>query len=95
MVFNLDTLDEHLHSLCVGILFNSVALGIHLQLFQERLPEKVCTRQSREVIWRYDQYTVAVELNLLLSFSTSKHMSMASRAIVSNFCEEQRTQNHP
>ena len=35
---------SHLHSLCVGILFNSVALGILLQLFRERLSEKVCTR---------------------------------------------------
>ena len=90
---------SHLHSLCVGILFNSVALGILLQLFRERSSGKVCTRQSRQVIWRYDQCTVpdtvAVELTLLLSFSTSKHMSMASRAIFSNFCEEQRTQNHP
>ena len=32
---------------------------------------------------------------LLLSFTTRKHMSMASRAIVSNFFEEQWTQNHP
>ena len=78
---------SHLHSSCVGILFNSVALRIHLQLFRER-SEKACTRQSRKVVRRYDQYTVpdtvAVEL-----------MSMASRAIVSKFCEEQRTQNHP
>ena len=33
---------------------------------------------------------------MLLSFSTRKHMSvMASRAILSNFFEEQCTQNHP
>ena len=39
----------------------------------------------------YEQYavpdTVAVEPTLLLSFSTLKHMSMASRAILSNFFE--------
>ena len=38
---------------------------------------------------------VAVESSMLLSFSTLKHMSMASRAILSNFFEEQWTQNHP
>ena len=41
----------------------------------------------------YDQYavpdTVAVESSMLLSFSTLKHMSMASRVILSNFFEEQ------
>ena len=48
----------------------------------------------------YDRYTVpdtvAVEPTfVLLSFSTRKHMSIASRAILSNFVEEQRTQNDP
>ena len=48
----------------------------------------------------YDQYpvpgSVAVEpIFLLLSFRTCKHMSMASRAILSNFFENQWTQNHP
>ena len=33
--------------------------------------------------------TVAVESSMLLSFSTLKHMSMASRAILSNFFEKQ------
>ena len=46
----------------------------------------------------YDQYTVpdtvAVEPTLLPSFSTPKHTSMASRAILANFFEEQWTQNH-
>ena len=40
----------------------------------------------------YDQYTVpdtvAVEPTFAVSFSTSKHTSMASRAILSNFLEE-------
>ena len=40
----------------------------------------------------YDQYTVpgtvAVEPAFFISFSTHKHMSMASRAILSNFIEE-------
>ena len=60
----------------------------------------MCLRQSRKVIWdMIGQYavpdTVVVESSMLLSFSTLKHMSMASRAILSNFFEEQRTQNHP
>ena len=47
----------------------------------------------------YDQHafpdTVAVESSLLLSFSIRKHTSMASRAFLSNFFEEQWTQNRP
>ena len=47
----------------------------------------------------YDQYTVpdtvAVESYLLLlSFSICKHTSIFSHAILSNFFEEQRTQNY-
>ena len=46
-----------------------------------------------------DQYTVpdtvAVEPTFVASFSTRKHTSMASRAILSDFFEEQLTQNHP
>ena len=34
-------------------------------------------------------------LLLLLSFSTRKHMSVASRTILSNFFEEQCPQSHP
>ena len=34
-------------------------------------------------------------LLLLLSFSIRKHTFMASRTILSNFFEEQRTQNNP
>ena len=36
-----------------------------------------------------DPDTVAVESSILLSFSALKQMSMASRAILSNFFEEQ------
>ena len=47
----------------------------------------------------YDQYTVpdnvAVEPTFLAFLSTRKQTSMASRAIPSNFFEEQATQNHP
>ena len=64
----------------------------------------MCVTISRKVVGKnvhptipkgnmgYDQYavpdTVAVESSMLLSFSTLKHMSMASRAILSNFFEE-------
>ena len=42
----------------------------------------------------YDQYIVPDPV-VLLSFSMRKHTSTASSAILSNFFEEQRTQNHP
>ena len=38
---------------------------------------------------------MTVAVLLLLAFSTRKHMSVASSAILSNFFEEQCTQNHP
>ena len=59
----------------------------------------MCTRQSRKVIWdTINSLFLTLQLSnllLLLSLSTRKHTSMASRAILSNFFEEQRTQNHP
>ena len=39
--------------------------------------------------------TYLLNLLFLLPFSTHKHISMASRAILSIFFEEQWTQNHP
>ena len=46
----------------------------------------------------YDQHTSShcrlSSLLLLHSFSTLKHQSVASRAVLLNFFEEQRTQNH-
>ena len=71
---------------------------LNIQLFQERLSEKMCTRQSRKVIRDMINTlfltTVAVEPSFVASFSTRKHMSVASRAIISNFFEEQCPQNH-
>ena len=54
----------------------------------------MCTRQSRMAIWdminTLFRTTVAVEPTFVVFFfSTSKLMSMASRAILSNFFEEQ------
>ena len=70
-----------------------------IQLFWERLSGKMCTRQSRKVIWdMINTLFLTLQLSnllLLLSFSIRKHTSMASRAILSNFFEEQRTQNNP
>ena len=61
--------------------------------------KKMCTQQSRKVIWdMINTLFLTVSLfNLLslLSFSIRKHTSMASCVILSNFFEEQRTQNHP
>ena len=63
-----------------------------IQLFREKLSEKMCTRQSREVIWdMINTLFLTLELSnllLLLSFRNRKHMSMASCAILANFFEE-------
>ena len=45
-----------------------------LQLFRERLSEKMCMRQSRKVIWDM------IDATLFLSVSTRKHIFMAFRA---------------
>ena len=65
-----------------------------------RLSEKMCTRQSRKVIWDliYTLFLTLQLLNLLLLLSficIRKHSSTASCAILSNFFEELRTQNRP
>ena len=63
-----------------------------IQLYRETLSEKMCTQQSRKVKWDMTS-TLFVTLKLtklllLLSFSTRKHKSMSSRAILSKFFEE-------
>ena len=45
-----------------------------LQLFRERLSEKMCMRQSRKVIWDM------IDATLFLSVGTRKHIFMAFRA---------------
>ena len=70
--------------------YNALALvfskTVCIQLFLERLSEKLCTRQSRKVIWdMIDTLFLTLQLSsllLLLSFSTRKHTPMASLAIV-------------
>ena len=59
---------------------------------------KMCTQQSRKVTWDMINTLFLTlqpsNLLLLLSFRIRKHTSMASRAILSNFFEEHRTQNN-
>ena len=62
--------------------------------FEKGCRKKMCTRQSRKVIvWdTINSLFLTLQLSnllLLLSFSTRKHLSMVSRAILSNFFEEQ------
>ena len=60
---------------------------------------KMYTRQSQEVIWdMINTLSLTRKLSgllLLLFFCTRRHMSMDSPTILSNFFEEQGTQNHP
>ena len=80
------------YSLLVGHSYN-------IQLFWERLSENMCMRQSREVICDMINtlfLTLSLsKLLLLLSFSTCKHMSMASCAILSNFIEKTVSSKSP
>ena len=66
---------------------------IYIQLFRERLSEKLCMRQSQKVIWdMINNLFLTLQLSnllLFLSFSNYKHKSMASRVILANFFEEQ------
>ena len=70
-----------------------------MQLFRGRLSEKLCTRQSRKVIWdMINALSLTLWLSnllLLLFFSTRKHTSMASCAILWNFFGKQWAQTHP
>ena len=70
-----------------------------IQLFRKRLSEKMCTRQSRKEMG-YDQYTVPNDFSCRTYFgcfplAIANITSQTSRAILSNFFEEQCTQNHP
>ena len=67
--------------------------------FEKGCRKKCAREKSRKVIWDMINTlfltTGAVEHTFVTSFSTRKHMSVASRAIFSNLFEEQSTQNHP
>ena len=79
--------DDKTYSLFVGHSYN-------IQLFWEKLLEKMCMQQSREVICDMINtlfLTLSLsKLLLLLSFSACKHTSLASCAILSNFIEKNR-----
>ena len=66
--------------------------------FEKVCRKKMCMRQSRMAIWDMTNTRFLTlwlpNLLLWLSFSTA-NMTMASRAILSNFFEKQLTQNHP
>ena len=70
----------------------------NIKLFRETVVGKNVLATIPKGNMGYAQYTVpdtvAVEPTLL-SLSTSRHTSMASSAILSNFFEKQCTQNHP
>ena len=68
-----------------NVLFVSVNLELHfIQLFRERLSEKMCTRQSRkaisDVVNTLFLTTVAVESSFVAFLSTRGHMSTVFRA---------------
>ena len=70
-----------------------------IQLFRERLSEKMCTRQSRKVMG-YDQYTVPDDCSCRTCFCCIPLALANIRpwpfvTILSNFFEKQRTQNNP
>ena len=64
-------------------IFHSAVWQLYTAI-SRRLSEKMCTRQSRKVIWDMIDIlfltTVAVEPTLFLSVSTRKHIFMAFRA---------------
>ena len=65
----------------------------------EKVVRKKCKRQSRKVIWDMINTlfltTVAVKPTFVAFHNTRKHMSVASRAIISISFGEQGRQNHP
>ena len=70
-----------------------------IQLYRKTLSEKMCTQQSRKVKWDMTRTLFLTlkltKLLLLLSFSTRKHKSMSSRAILSKFFEGQLKKKTP
>ena len=86
---------------CPCIRLPSVVTGVSCSLTKRLRSRLVRLAISRKVVGKnlHDALfltTLAVELTLFLSVSTRKHIFMAFRAnILSNFSEEQRTQNHP
>ena len=68
--------------------------------FEKGCQKKMCTRQSQKVIWdminRLFLTTVAVKPTFVIfPLALANILSVAFRAILSNFFEELCTQNHP
>ena len=81
-------------------LTNKLSCNGHLySYFEKGCRKQKCTRQSRKVIWdMINTLFLTLQLsNLLLLhfFSTRKQTSMTCCTILSNFFEEQGTQNRP
>ena len=72
----------------------------HIQLFRERLSEKMCTRQSRKVMWDMINTLFPDDCSCRTYFrcfplALENTFTWPFVPILSNFFEEQRTQNHP
>ena len=72
---------------------------LHTAISRKFVGKKCARNNPRKVIWDMINTLFLtlwlLNLPLLLSFSIRKHPSIASYVILSNFFEEQRTQNHP
>ena len=68
------------------LLILDAARRTHIQLSRERISEKMCTQQSRKVIW---DMINTMFFTFVAFISNRKHMSVAPRAFLSNFFEEQ------
>ena len=72
----------------------------NIQLFRERLSEKMCTRQSRKVIWDMISTrfltTVAVEPPFVaFLWHSQTHLHSLSYQFFQLSLKKKRTQNHP
>ena len=90
------------HSISVNSRYPIILLQTLLNVYtviSRKVVGKMCTWKFRKVIWdMINTLFLTLQLSnllLLLSFSTRKHTSIASLAILSNFFEERWTQNHP
>ena len=96
-------LQSFLVFLCLQELNQSLCILCRSHNFYTAISRKVvgkkCARDNPECNMGYDQYTVPGDCSCQAYFCcfplALANMSMASRAILSNFFEEQLTQNHP
>ena len=79
-------------------LYHASFSQVVLQVFRERLSEKIRTRQSQKVIgiWSiHCSWHCSCQTYVCCFFSALVNMSMASRVILSKFFDEQWIQSHP